>query len=166
DARVARSLLLLPLGKERALDLLRGWKVSREELRLASRLFSLPLHGPRRAATSRDVATLLRLSSPFEAESTGFLLAAGDSRARELARAAQSILRRPATLRRILKPTRPLPLAEISSLLGLREGPDLGRALDAFDLALASSEIRGSRAARAWLRRLQPPSGAQPPLLK
>jgi tRNA nucleotidyltransferase/poly(A) polymerase len=166
DARVARSLLLLPLGKERALDLLRGWKVSREELRLASRLFSLPLHGPRRAATSRDVAMLLRLSSPFEAESTGFLLAAGDSRARELARAAQSTLRRPAALRGILKPTRPLPFAEISSLLGLTEGPDLGRALDAFDLALASSEIRGPRAARAWLRRPRPLPGARQPLLK
>ena len=62
-------------------------------------------------------------------------------------------IRRPAALRRILKPARPLPFEEISSLLGLREGPELGRALDAFDLALASSEIRGPRAARAWLRR-------------
>jgi hypothetical protein len=107
------------------------------------------------------VAALLRLSCPFEEESTAFLRAAGDSHARELARAAQTILGRPAALRGILKPTRPLPFAEISSLLGLAEGPDLGRALDAFDLALASSEIRGPRAARAWLRRPRPLLGAR-----
>ena len=166
DARVARCLLLLPLGREKAVDFLRRWKVSREELRLASRLFALPLHGPRRDPTRRDVAAFLRLSSPFEEESTAFILAAGDARARELARAAERMIRHAAAFRRILKPARPLSFEEISSLLGLREGPDLGRALDAFDLALASSEIRGPRAARAWLRRLRPLPGARQPLLK
>ena len=172
DARVARSLLLLPLGREKALDVLRRWKVSREELRLASRLFSLFLghpggtRGPRRPPTRRDVAAFLRLSSPFEEESAAFLHAAGDSRARELARAAQNILRRPAALRRILKPLRPLSLEEIRTALNLPEGPHLGDALDAFDLALASSEIRGPRAARAWLRRPSPLSRARRPLLK
>jgi tRNA nucleotidyltransferase/poly(A) polymerase len=169
DARVARSLLLLPLGRERALDVLRRWKVSREELRLASRLFALPIRhprGPRRVPTRRDAAAFLRLSSPFEAESTAFLRAAGDRHARDLAGAAEKILRRPAALRGIVKPTRPLPLAEISFLIGLAEGPAFGRALDAFDLALASSEIRGPRAARAWLRRRRPPLGARQPLLK
>jgi tRNA nucleotidyltransferase (CCA-adding enzyme) len=169
DARVARSLLLLPLGRERALDSLRRWKVSREELRLASRLFALPVRGPRgpgRAPTRRDVAALLRFASPFEAESTAFLRAAGDRHARDLARAAEKVLRRPATLRRILKPARPLPFEEISSLLGLGEGPRLGDALAAFDLALASSEIRGPRAARVWLRRPRKFSGAPRPLLK
>lgn len=151
DPRVARALLLFPMGPKRAEDLLRRWKTSREEQRLASRLAVLPLRGPRRPPTRRDVAELLRLSSPFEAESTAFLLSAGDTRARNLARAAQSVLRRPAALRRILKPSRPLPFAEISSLLGLPEGQELGRALDAFDLALASGEIPGRRAARAWL---------------
>jgi tRNA nucleotidyltransferase/poly(A) polymerase len=169
DARVARALLLLPMGPKRAEDFLRRWKTSREELRLASRLYALPLSGPRaarRPPSRRDVAALLRFSSPFEAESTAFLLVAGDSRARELARAAERVIRRPVSLRRILKPARPLAFEEISSLLGAPEGRHLGDALDAFDLALASSEIRGPRAARAWLRRPRPPLAAQRPLLK
>lgn len=166
DPRVARALLLLPVGKRRAEEILREWKTSREEQRLASLLLALPLRGPRRGPTKRDVAELLRRSSPFEEESTGFLMAAGNKHARDFARAAQRVLNRPAALRGILKPTRPLPFAEISSLLGLTEGPDLGRALDAFDLALASSEIRGPRAARAWLRRPRPLPGARQPLLK
>lgn len=166
DPRVARALLLLPLGNRKAEEILREWKTSREEQRLASRLFALPPRGPRRAPTRCDVAEFLRRSSPFEEESTAFLRAAGDRYARDLAVAVERILRRPAALRRILKPTRPLPFAEISSLLGLQEGPDLGRALDAFDLALASSEIRGPRAARAWLRRPRPLPGARQPLLK
>ncbi|MDL2716877.1 MAG: hypothetical protein PT977_03910 [Acidobacteriota bacterium] len=161
--RVARALLLLPMGPKRAEDFLRRWKTSRTEQRLASRLFALPLRGPRCPPTRWDVAELLRLSSPFEEESLLFLFAAGDSRARALARAAQSVLRRPAALHRILKPVRPLPLAEISSLLDLNEGPDLGRALSAFDLALASGAIRGPGAARAWLKDRRalgnPPSG-------
>lgn len=157
DPRVARALLLLPLGKRKAEEILREWKTSREEQRLASRLFALPLHGPRRTPTRRDVATFLRLSSPFEEKTTAFLRAAGDSRARELARAAQRVLRRPAALRRVLKPVRPLLFAEISSLLGLGEGPELGRALEAFDLALAAGEVRGAPSARTWLRRLRTP---------
>jgi poly(A) polymerase len=161
--RVARALLLFPMGPKKVEDFLRGWKTSREEQRLASRLAALPLRGPRRPPTRADVAKFLRLSSPFEEESTGFLLVAGDTRARDLACAAQRVLRRPAALRRILKPTRPLPFAEISSLLGLPEGRELGRALDAFELALASGEIPGRRAARAWLEARRalgnPPSG-------
>jgi len=151
--RVARALLLFPMGPKRAEDFLRRWKTSREELRLASRLFSLPLRRKGRGpVTRRDVAELLRLSSPFEEESLLFLLAAGDARARALARAAQIVLRRPASLRRILKPVRPLSLEEIQRSLNLGEGAELGRGLSAFDLALASGEIRGPRAARAWLR--------------
>ncbi len=161
--RVARALLLLPLGWERAQDLLRRWKTSREELRLASRLFALPLRGPRRSRTRRDVAELLRRSSPFEEESTAFLRAAGDRYARDLADAAQSVLCRPAALRRILKPVRPLSFEEIQRALNLKEGAELGRRLAAFDLALASREVLGRRAARAWLevRRAlgNPPSG-------
>lgn len=149
--RVARALLLLPLGWERAQDLLRRWKTSREELRLASRLFALPLRGPRRSRTRRDVAELLRRSSPFEEESTAFLRAAGDRYARDLADAAQSVLCRPAALRRILKPVRPLSFEEIQRTLNLKEGAELGRGLAAFDLALASGEVFGRRAARAWL---------------
>jgi hypothetical protein len=100
----------------------------------------------------RAVAELLRRSSPFEAESLAFLAAAGDSRARALAEAAENTLRRPAALRRILKPARPLPLEEIRTALRLDGGPELGNALDALDLALAAGEIRGPKAARAWLR--------------
>jgi tRNA nucleotidyltransferase/poly(A) polymerase len=164
DPRVARVLLLLPQGPKRSEELLREWKTSREEQRLASRLFALPLRvrgiggrGAPRArgaplpATRREVAELLRLSSPFEEESLSFLLAAGDSRVKGLARAAEAVRRRPASLRRILKPARPLPLEEIRDALSLADGPQLGAALSDFDLALASGEIRGARAARKWL---------------
>ncbi len=152
DPRVARALMLLPQGPKRAEDLLREWKTSREEQRLASRLLSLPLRGAPRPPTRRDVAELLRRCSPFEEESLLFLLAAGDARTRALARAARKVVRSPAALRRILKPVRPLALEEIRSTLSLVEGPQLGEALDAFDLALAAREIRGPNAARAWLR--------------
>jgi tRNA nucleotidyltransferase/poly(A) polymerase len=152
DPRVARALLLLPQGAKRAEDLLRRWKASREEQRLASRLFSLPLERKGRGApTRREVAQLLRLSSPFSEESLLFLLAAADARMRALAHSAGAVCRRPAALRRVLKPKRPLPLEEIRSALSLAEGPELGRVLASFDLALAAGEIRGRRAARAWL---------------
>jgi tRNA nucleotidyltransferase/poly(A) polymerase len=166
SVRVARVLLLLPLGWERAQEILRRWKTSRGELRLASRLFALPLQGPRGPGgppTRRDVAALIRLSSPFEEESTVFLQTAGNRYAQNLANAAQRVLRQPATLRRILKPVRPLSLEEIQRALNLREGAELGRGLAAFDLALASGEIPGTRAALAWLEARRalgnPPSG-------
>jgi len=152
DPRVARALLLLPMSPKRAEDLLRRWKTSREEQRLASRLLTLPLRRKARTrVTRREVAELLRLSSPFAEESLSFLLAAGDARMRDLARAARRVARRPAALRRILKPVRPLPLVEIRNALSLAEGPELGEALGELDLALGAGEIRGARAARAWL---------------
>jgi tRNA nucleotidyltransferase (CCA-adding enzyme) len=152
DPRLARVLLLLPQGPKKAEDLLRRWKTSREEQRLAGRLLSLPLRRKGRVApTRREVAELLRLSSPFAEESLSFLLAMGDARVRDLARAARRVSRRPAALRRILRPVRPLPLEEIRSALSLAEGPELGEALGELDLALAAGEIRGARAARAWL---------------
>jgi tRNA nucleotidyltransferase/poly(A) polymerase len=151
DPRVARALLLLPVGNRKAEEILREWKTSREEQRLARRLFALPPRGPRRAPTRRDVAEFLRRSSPFEEESTAFLRAAGDRDARDLAVAVERILRRPAALRRILRPVRPLSLEEIQRALNLREGAALGQGLAAFDLALASDEVPGVRAARAWL---------------
>ncbi|HVO51670.1 MAG TPA: hypothetical protein VMV60_11795 [Thermoanaerobaculia bacterium] len=173
DPRVARALLLFPQGPKRAGDFLRRWKTSREEQRLASRLFALAsgvpgkgrgARGAPRPPTRRDVAELLRLSSPFEAESLLFLLAVGDARTRALARAAEAVRRRPAALRRILKPSRPLPLDEIRSVLSLAESPQLGAALAAFDLALAAGEIRGERAARLWLA-ARAGSGKRPPRL-
>ena len=151
DPRVARALLLFPLGPKRAEDLLRKWKTGREEQRLASRLFSLPLRAARRPPTRRDVAELLRRCSPFEEESLLFLRVAGDAPSRALAEAAENARRRPAALRRILRPVRPLPLEEIRNALSLSEGPELGEALGELDLALAANEIRGARAARAWL---------------
>ncbi len=152
DPRIARALLLLPRGPKRAGELLRRWKTSREEQRLTNKLLALPLRRKRRGPpTRREVAQLLRLSSPFEEGSLLFLLAAGDRSTRSLAMAAEQTRRRPAALRRILKPVRPLPLEEIRSTLSLAEGPELGRALAELDLALAAGEIRGSKAARAWL---------------
>jgi hypothetical protein len=131
---------------------------------LAGRLFALAA-GPRgrAVATRRDVAELLRRCSPFIEESLSFLLAAGDQRVRDLARAARRIARRPAALRRILKPVRPLSLEEIRTALRLDEGPRLGEALAALDLALAAGEIRRAPGARRWLaaRRL----GKRPPRL-
>ena len=148
DPRVARALLLLPQGPKRAEEFLRRWKTSREEQRLASRLFALAAAPRGRAvATHRDVAELLRGCSPFIEESLSFLLAIGDSRAS----AARRTARRPAALRRILKPVRPLPLEEIRSALSLAEGPELGEALSDLDLALAAGEIRGAAGARRWL---------------
>jgi tRNA nucleotidyltransferase/poly(A) polymerase len=152
DPRVARALLLLPQGAKRAEGLLGSWKTSREEQRLASRLFSLPLRRPGRGAVlRREVAELLRRSSPFEEESLVFLLAAGDARTRDLAREAGRVVRRPDALRRILRPERPLSLDEIRTALKLDQGPELGRALGELDLALAAGEVRGARAARTWL---------------
>ena len=140
DPRVARALLLLPQGPKRAEDFLRRWKTSREEQRLASRLLLLPLRrkgrGGRRAATSRSCCGFLPLS---KRNLFSFLLR---RRRRAHARPGPSRPtrsdRRPASLRRILKPIRPLPLEEIRSALPWPEGPQLGDALAAFDLALAS----------------------------
>ena len=143
------------------------WKTSREELRLARRLFAPSSTSPggrrgaadraaRRLPSRREVAELLRRSTPFEEESLAFLRAAGGPRARALAQEASKVLRRPATLRRTLKPVRPLSLEEIRAALNLDEGPRLGAALAAFDLALASHEVRGAAAARKWLAAFQP----------
>jgi tRNA nucleotidyltransferase/poly(A) polymerase len=165
DSRVARALLLLPLGKERAEAILREWKTSREEQRLASHLLALPLRQKERAAkrppTRREIAIWLRRLSPFLRESLLFLSVAGDEGTCRLAGALSPYRRRPAVLRRILKPVRPLLFAEISSLLGLPEGPELGAALEAFDLALAAGEVRSARGARAWLRRFRTPRSAR-----
>ncbi|MGZ6970419.1 MAG: hypothetical protein ACXVID_02005 [Thermoanaerobaculia bacterium] len=165
DPRVARSLLLLPQGEGRALDSLRGWKTSREELRLASHLFALGRRRPGRRAmrppTRREIAESLRRLTPFLRESLLFLSQAGDEGTQQFVSALSPYLRRPAALRRILKPVRPLPFAEISSLLGLPEGAELGAALEAFDLALAAGEVRSARGARAWLRRFRTPRSAR-----
>jgi tRNA nucleotidyltransferase/poly(A) polymerase len=165
DPRVARALLLLPLGKERAEEILREWKTSREEQRLAGRLFALGRRRPGRRAMRppmrREIAESLRRLSPFLRESLLFLSSAGDEGTRRLVSALSPYLRRPAALRRILKPVRPLLFAEISSLLGLPESPELGAALEAFDLALAAGEVRGARGARAWLRRFRTPRSAR-----
>jgi tRNA nucleotidyltransferase/poly(A) polymerase len=165
DPRVARSLLLLPQGEGRALDSLRRWKTSREEQRLASHLFALGRHRPGRRAmhppTRREIAESLRRLTPFLRESLLFLSSAGDEGTRQFVSALSPYLRRPAALRRILKPVRPLLFAEISSLLGLPEGPDLGAALEAFDLALAAGEVRSARGARVWLRRFRTPRSAR-----
>ncbi|MFI5198593.1 MAG: hypothetical protein ACHQJD_08235 [Thermoanaerobaculia bacterium] len=161
DPRVARSLLLLPQGEGRALDSLRRWKTSREEQRLARHLFALGRRRAIRPPTRREIAESLRRLSPFLRESLLFLSSAGNEGMRHFVSALSPYLRRPAALRRILKPVRPLLFAEISSLLGLPEGPELGAALEAFDLALAAGEVRDARGARAWLRRFRMPHSAR-----
>ena len=153
DPRVARALLLFPQGPKRAEDLLRRWKTSREEQRLASRLFSLPLGGHAAGiGTRRDVAELLRRSSPFAEESLLFLLAAGDARRRDLARRGRGRAsppchappdpqaHPPSSTRR--NPNAPFPRRGPAARRGAR-GPSISRS--------PSGEIRGPRAARAWL---------------
>jgi tRNA nucleotidyltransferase/poly(A) polymerase len=161
DPALARLLLLLPLGRSRALAELERWRVSRNELRAARTLLALPLARRARAPSRREVVLFLRAAAPFVDEARGWLLAAGDAGARRLARAAAAHAPTPSALRRVLAPKRPLTPTEVASLLGIREGPALGAALAELDVALASREVRGRRAALAFLSGLKsPPAGA------
>jgi poly(A) polymerase len=150
---VARALLLASLGAEQALSLLGKWKVTRRELQLAGMLLRLPRRRTHRATSRRDVVVFLRSVSPFFEEAVLFLRAAGDRGTQILCDAVESVLRRPSSLSKILRPRRPLDAAAVSGLLGLPEGPALGNALRALDTALAAGEIRGERAARRFLER-------------
>jgi tRNA nucleotidyltransferase/poly(A) polymerase len=139
---VARALLLRPLGEARALAVLASWKVSRQELRLATRLLRLStVH--RGAAGARDVVAWIRESAPFVTESLVFLEAIGEASGRRLAAALRRIVVRPARLARILAPARALSPDEVKKLLRLGPGPELGRALEALDRAAATGEVKG-----------------------
>jgi tRNA nucleotidyltransferase/poly(A) polymerase len=159
---VARALLLAGLGGERALSLLRRWNVTRRELKLAGVLLRLPRRRGNRAVGPRELVLFLRSVSPFFEETVLFLSSAGDAGTRRLGDAVSRVLRRPSSLSLILRPRRPLDTGEVSRLLGLPEGPALGDALRELDIAVAAREIRGKRAAIAFLRRL-PGGGAEGP---
>ena len=143
---VARALLLRPLGEARALTVLSSWKVSRHELRLATRLLGLEeIHrGP---LTAHEIVAWIRESAPFVTESLQALEAIGDASGRRLAAAVKPIIARPARLARILAPERPLAPDEVKELLGLGPGPELGRAIEALDRAVAAGEVKGRAAA-------------------
>jgi hypothetical protein len=110
----------------------------------------------------RELVLFLRSVSPFFEETVLFLSSAGDAGTRRLGDAVSRVLRRPSSLSLILRPRRPLDTGEVSRLLGLPEGPALGDALRELDIAVAAREIRGKRAAIAFLRRL-PGGGVEGP---
>lgn len=150
---VARALLLLPSGAAATERVLGRLRASARDVRMASRLLSLPLSRRRGPATRREVARLLRAAAPFSVEAVLFLAAAGDRGTRELAAAAAKLAAVPARLRRVLSPARPLGAGEVAAILALPPGPELGRALAALDGALADGDVRGKAAARAFLLR-------------
>jgi poly(A) polymerase len=167
---VARALLLSPLGETKALFLLRRWRVQRRELQMLAVLLTLSRgttghRGRRRfppdAPTRREVVEFLRNVSPFFKEAVLFLGTAGGAGARRFVGEIGRVLSRPASLSRILRPSRPVDAMEVSRLLGLPEGPALGAALRELDVALAAGEVRGKRAAVRFLVGL-PASGATP----
>jgi tRNA nucleotidyltransferase/poly(A) polymerase len=152
DPQLARILLVAPLGRDRALLALEAWKVSRTTLRAARTLLELSRSATRRPPTTRELVLFLRSAAPFQEHAIAFLAAAGDAPARRLASAAHAFAPTPAARRRVVAPKRPLGAREVARLLGIAEGPDLGRALVELDVALAAREIRGKRDARRFLR--------------
>ncbi|MEO6323081.1 MAG: hypothetical protein ABIT01_00315 [Thermoanaerobaculia bacterium] len=158
---VSRALLVRPLGEARALELLTGWKVSRQELRLATRILRMPAFH-RGAVTPDAVVAWVRESAPFVRESLQALRSLGDASGQRLADAVSRIVARPARLARVLTPVRPLSPDEVKELLNLAPGPELGRALEALDRVVAAGRLRGRAAA---VRFLQSRQGGQVPLI-
>jgi len=158
DPRVARALLLLPLGATRAEEVLRAWKTTRQERQLAKKLFSLAravgARRPSRAPTRREIVEVIRAVSPFFEESALLLSAFTDARSRRLASAVRSLARDRTRLARLLRPKRPVEVLEVASLPGISSGPELGRALAALDLAVAAGEVRSRPGALRLLARL------------
>ena len=156
-------------AKRRACFFLEGGRVQRRELQMLAVLLTLSsgAHGRRRrphrdaAHPARRIVEFLRVGSPFFKEAVLFLRSAGGSGAKRFLEAIEPVLRRPASLSRILRPPRPLDSTEVSRLLGLPEGPALGAALRELDVALAAGELRGKRAAVRFLEGL-PASGGTP----
>ncbi len=146
DPRVARALLLLPLGAKRAEEILRKWKTTRQERQLAKKLFTLSravgARRPSKAPTRREIVQVIRAVSPFFEESVLFLSAFTDARSRRLASAVRTLMRDRRRMARLLRPKRPIDVHEVASLLTVSSGPELGRALEALDLAVAAGEVR------------------------
>jgi hypothetical protein len=145
---VRRALLVQPLGAEAALPILRDWKVPGKDLRLAEVLLGIRI--PRRDPSCRETVALLRSVTPFHGEVVDFLDGLGSTGAARLARRLRPLVRGVA-LRRLRTPVRPFDTRTIAAILGLAEGPRLGKALRDLDLALACAEVRGKKAARRFL---------------
>lgn len=157
---VARSLLLSPLGARKAQKILRKWKTTRREQHLAPSLLALvaPWFRPPRAMapTHREAVAALRAVSPFFEESVLFLSSFPAARCRRLAAELASLSADARRRARILRPRRPLDAVAFLRDLGVPDGPRLGAALAALDLALASGEVRGRSGAERLLERLAP----------
>lgn len=144
-----RTLLVSPAdgaAADRALERLR---TSRSDRRLAATLLALPR--PPARPTREGAVRLLRRAAPFSREAVAFWEAVHGRRGRALARLAESLLAGPGAIGRLLKPRRPLSANEVAALLGV-SGPELGRALERLDEALATGAVRGGPEARAFLR--------------
>jgi len=162
DPRVARALLLLPLGAKRAEEILRTWKTTRQERQLVTKLFTLSravgARPPSDAPTRREIVEVIRAVSPFLEESVLFLSAFTGARSRRLASAVRTRARDRRLMARLLRPKRPIDVHEVAALLKLSHGPELGRALAALDLAVAAGEVRSRTGALLLLARLGPGS--------
>ncbi len=157
---VGRILLLSPLGARRAREVLRKWKTTRREQQLAKRLLALAapssgLHRPRPPAR-REVVETLRAVSPFFEESVLFLSSFPVDFLRRLAGRLRALSANRDRRERLLRPRRPLDAVAFLRGLGVPEGPLLGAALAALDVALASGEVRGRPGAERILRRFVP----------
>ena len=147
-AALLRALLLSGAPPARAAAALDALRASRNDRRLAATLAGLPAPSPRPDAT--EAIRLLRRAAPFSREAIAFVEATGGGAGRALARLADAALAAPGALGRLLNPRRPVPVTEVAAILGVA-GPELGRALERLDDALAIGAVRGARQARAFL---------------
>jgi len=143
-----RAVLLSGAPTERGAAVLDALRASRNDRRLAATLAGLPAPSARPDAT--EAVRLLRRAAPFSREAIAFVEATGGPRGRALARCVDAVLAPPGALGRLLRPRRPLPVSVVAVLTGAT-GPELGRALERLDDALATGAIRGAGAARAFL---------------
>jgi tRNA nucleotidyltransferase/poly(A) polymerase len=157
---VARVLLLSPLGARKAREILRRWKTTRREQLLATRLLALatPSSGLHRLRppTRREAVTALRAVSPFFEESVLFLSSLPAGRFGRLAAKLVSLAGDPRQRERLLRPRRPLDAVAFLRGFGVADGPRLGAALAALDVALASGEVHGRSGAERLLGQLAP----------
>lgn len=147
-ASLLRAYLLAPAGPAPAARALEALRASRRDRRLTEALLSLPR--PPRIPGRRDAVLLLRRSAPFSREAVAFFTVARGVAGRALALEAERLLAVRGTLPRLLRPRRPMAVADVAGLLGV-SGSALGRALARLDEALATGVVRGRRQARAFL---------------
>ncbi len=143
-----RALLLSGAPPARAAAALDALRASRIDRRLVATLAGLAVSSRRPDAT--EAIRLLRRAAPYSLEAIAFVEATGGGAGRALARLADAALAAPGGLGRLLNPRRPFPVTEVAAILGVA-GPELGRALERLDDALATGAVRGARQARAFL---------------